>query len=82
MKDLQEGRFRIPDVRMNRETRVGTNGKAVTILTPESPEDQDEVVRLAAPIEIDAHHGFGDDTAASRKLRRDDAEQSARSPKP
>ncbi len=55
---------------MKRETRIGTNGRTVTILVPESPEDQAEIDRLAVAHEIDVAHSFGDQPEKRRRLAR------------
>lgn len=54
---------------MKRETKVGTNGKTVTILIPESSEDHAEIDRLAAAVEIDVARRVGDQPEKRRRLR-------------
>lgn len=51
------------------------------ILTPESPEDQAEIVRLAAAGEIDVAHSFGDqpDRRSALLRARDDAKADGKS---
>ncbi len=56
-------------VRLNLAMALGLNGKMVTILPPETPEDQAEIDRPAGVGEIDAAHSFGDQSDKRRQLR-------------
>lgn len=55
---------------MKREERVGTNGKAITILTSENDTDREELHRLASAGEIDVAASFGDQPEKRKRLAR------------